>query len=59
MRGVYNSGVRTPVLAPHLKRRGRGVFLANTVMPWEIMVIFGPNTVVFGQKYKGGRRKGV
>ena len=45
---VFQHGVRTPVLTPHLKRWGRKVFGANTVVVWATMVIFGANTVVFG-----------
>ena len=70
--GGIKSGVRMPVLTPLLKRRGRGVFWASTVVLLVNMVIFGAltvelgkiwwylgeSTVVFGHKYKGGRRKG-
>ena len=48
-RGGIKSGVRTPVLPPHLKSRGRGIFGKNIVMLWETMVIFGANTVIFGE----------
>ena len=59
-KGGIISGVRTPVLTPHLKRRGRGVFGAYTVVLLANMVIFGAiivglgaNMVVFGGKYCG------
>ena len=47
MAGIKNKG-RTPVLTLYLKRRGRGVFGANTIVIWAMMVIFGANTVVCG-----------
>ena len=46
-RGGIKSGVRTPVLTPHFKRRGSGVFGVYTAVLWENMVIFGTITVVF------------
>ena len=71
--GGIKSGVRTPVLNPHLKRHGKRVFGANTVVFSATMVIFGANTVVswakwwylgeiivvFGQNTKGGGERGV
>ena len=60
-RGI-KSGVRTPVLTPHLKKRGKGVFGVYTVVLSSNMVIFGAiivvfraNMVVFGRKYCGIR----
>ena len=55
------SGVRTPVLTPHSKRRGRGVFGLYTVVLWANMLIFGAITVVFGTNMLvfGGKYCGI
>jgi hypothetical protein len=59
--GGIKSGVITPVLTPLLKRRGRGVFWAYTVVLLANMVIFGALTVVFGENMVvfGGKYCGI